>query len=105
MNKLHHSMYLCTPSGTKSKDVALLLLSLSILHYFSKAPKEGVAKQFRFATPSVLLFIHRNRKNRAASQLFRICFKKYSVQYFKCLSEPSSKVYSGVFSGYFVSDS
>ena len=33
--------------------IALLLLSLSILHYFSKAPKEGAAKQFRFATPSV----------------------------------------------------
>ena len=52
MNKLRLSMYLCTPSGTKSKDVALLLLSLSILHYFSKAPKEGVAKRICFATPS-----------------------------------------------------
>ena len=52
MNKLRHSTYTHTPSGTKSKDAALLLLSLSILHYFSKAPKEGVAKQFRFATPS-----------------------------------------------------
>ena len=38
MNKLRHSTYTHTPSGTKSKDVALLLLSLSILHYFSKAP-------------------------------------------------------------------
>ena len=51
MNKLRRSTYTHTPSGTKSKDVALLLLSLSILHYFSKAPKEGAAKQFRFATP------------------------------------------------------
>ena len=49
------SVFAClTPSGTKSKDVALLLLSLSILHYFSKAPKEGAAKQFRFATPPIL---------------------------------------------------
>ena len=54
MNKLRHSTYTHTPSGTKSKDVALLLLSLSILHYFSKAPKEGAAKQFRFATPPIL---------------------------------------------------
>ena len=52
MNKLRLSMYLCTPSGTKSKDAALLLLSLSILHYFSKAHKEGAAKRNRFATPS-----------------------------------------------------
>ena len=57
MNKLRHSTYTHTPSGTKSKDVALLLLSLSILHYFSKAPKEGAAKQFRFAAPSLFLFI------------------------------------------------
>ena len=56
MNKLRHSTYTHTPSGTKSKDVALLLLSLSILHYFSKAPKEGAAKQFRFATPSEPIF-------------------------------------------------
>lgn len=52
MNKLRLSTYTHTPSGTKSKDVTLLLLSLFILHYFSKAPKEGAAKQFRFAAPS-----------------------------------------------------
>ena len=46
MNKLRLSMYLCTPSGTKSKDVALLLLSLSILHYFSKAPKKVLQNKF-----------------------------------------------------------
>ena len=56
MNKLRLSMYLCTPSGTKSKDAALLLLSLSILHYFSKAHKEGAAKRNRFATPSIVLY-------------------------------------------------
>ena len=56
MNNLRRSTYTHTPSGTKSKDVALLLLSLSILHYFSKAPKEGAAKQFRFATPSDPIF-------------------------------------------------
>ena len=48
MNKLRLSMYLCTPSGTKSKDVALLLLSLSILHYFSKVPKRGGCKTILF---------------------------------------------------------
>ena len=53
MNKLRLSTYTHTPSGTKSKDVALLLLSLSILHYFSKAPKEGVEKQFRFLHPLI----------------------------------------------------
>ena len=63
MNKLRHSTYTHTPSGTKSKDVALLLLSLSILHYFSKAPKEGGAKQFRFAPPPVFLFCIYNTLN------------------------------------------
>ena len=47
MNKLRRSTYTHTPSGTKSKDVALLLLSLSILHYFSKARRRhGKMKSF-----------------------------------------------------------
>ena len=36
MNKLRLSAYLCTPSGNPK---LALWLSLSILHYFSKAPK------------------------------------------------------------------
>ena len=47
MNKLRHSTYTHTPSGTKSKDVALLLLSLSILHYFSSALKNRDLKPKR----------------------------------------------------------
>ena len=37
--------------------IALLLLSLSILHYFSKAPKEGAAKRNCFAAPSFALCV------------------------------------------------
>ncbi len=48
MNKLRRSTYTHTSSGTKSKDVALLLLSLSILHYFSKAPTRGCRKTKSF---------------------------------------------------------
>ena len=60
MNKLRLSMYLCTPSGTKSKDVALLLLSLSILHYFSKAPGGAAAK--RNVLPQLLLRVIDNKE-------------------------------------------
>ena len=56
MNKLRHSTYTHTPSGTKSKDVALLLLSLSILHYFSKAPKRVLQNEFVLQHP--LDFVH-----------------------------------------------
>ena len=62
MNKLRHSTYTHTPSGTKSKDAAVLWLSLAILHYCSKAPKEGAAKQFRFATPSLHFIPQKNIK-------------------------------------------
>ena len=33
-NKLRHSTYFCTPSGKHNKAEALLLLSLSVLHFF-----------------------------------------------------------------------
>ena len=79
MNKLRHSTYTHTPSGTKSKDVALLLLSLSILHYFSKAPKEGAAKQFRFAAPSLFCL----------SAVFQTVFLR---RYFELLAETYRKI-------------
>ncbi len=43
-------MYLCSPSGNQKQGVTLLLLSLFILHYFSKALKwecGEIIKSFR----------------------------------------------------------
>ena len=49
-NKLRHSTYFCTPSGKHNKAEALLLLSLSVLHFFSYPLKKAV-KNLRFLQP------------------------------------------------------